>query len=252
MLQCFLTNVTVYRMTQGSMPPPKNPILGEVVAVVAQGTAAIMRLLQDQNAQRNERPHHTTLQQFLAINPPRFSKGRDPLEADDWLEEIKKHFNANTIRPVDYVTFASFQLQGAAGSWYSTYKDIKGDAVIMWDEFVRDFRAAHIPSGLIERKREEFLALRKGDRSMQEYNLAFVRLARYAPEEVSTEAKRIARFHGGLTTEIKYVLTQSSPRMFSEFFDQAIRQESAEAERAADKRKQREFNSSAVVHKKAK
>ena len=46
---------------------------------------------------------------------------------------------------------------------------------------MRDFRAAHIPSGLIERKHEEFLALRQGDRSVQEYNLAFVSLARYAP-----------------------------------------------------------------------
>ena len=123
------------------------------------------------------------------------------------MVEIKKHFNGNTVRPVDYVTFASFQLQGAAGSWYSTYKDNKGDTVIMCDEFVRDFRAAHIPSGVIERKREEFLALRQGDRSVQEYNLAFFRLARYAPEEVSTEAKRISRFRGGLATDIKYALT---------------------------------------------
>src|SRR4051812_25966834 len=150
-----------------------------------------------------------------------------------------KHFNANTVRPVDYVMFASFQLQGAADSWYSTYKDNKGDAVITWDEFVADFRAAHIPSGLIERKHKEFLALRQGDKSVQEYNLAFVRLARYAPEEVSSEAKRIASFRGGLATDIKYTLTESSLRLFSEFVDQAIRQESVEAERAAEKRKQR-------------
>ena len=71
---------------------------------------------------------------------------------------------------------------------------------------------------------------------MQEYNLTFVRLARYAPEEVSTEAKRIARFRGGLSTDIKYALTLSTPRLFSEFVDQAIRQESAEAERSTDKR----------------
>src|ERR1043165_5640142 len=100
------------------MPSPENPILGEAMAAVAQGTTAIMQLLQDQNAQRNKRPHHTTLKLFLAIKPPRFSKARDPLEADDWLAEIKKHLNANTVRPVDYVMFASFQLQGAAGSWY--------------------------------------------------------------------------------------------------------------------------------------
>src|SRR3954466_742469 len=239
-------------MTRSSVPPPENPMLGEALAAVAHGTTAIMELLQKQADQRGDRQHHTTLQQFLAIGPPRFAEARDPLEADDWLAEIKKHFKANAVREEDYVTFASFQLQGAAGSWYSTYKDNKGDADITWDDFVKDFRAAYIPSGLIERKREEFLALRQGGRFVQEYKMAFVRLARYALEEVSTEAKRIARFRGGLATDIKYALTLSSPRLFSEFVDQAIRQESAEAERSADKRKQREYNSAVMVHKKAK
>src|SRR4051812_39094276 len=221
-----------YRMVR--VPPPEPPMLGEDLAAVAQGTAAIMELLQNQVGQRGDHQLHTTLQQFLAIGPPRFSEAQDPLEADDWLAEIKKHFKANAVRKEDYVTFASFQLQGATGSWYSTYKDNKGDTEITWDDFVKDFRDAHIPSGLIKRKREEFLALREGDRTVQEYNLAFVRLARYATEEVSTEAKRIARFRGGLATDIKYALTLSNPAMFSEFVDQAIRQESAEAERSAD------------------
>src|SRR3954466_6480987 len=149
-------------MTRANGPSPENPMLGEALAAVAQGTAAIMQLLQNQGGQRGDRQQYTTLQQFLAINPPRFSEARDPLEADDWIAEIKKHFNANTVRPVDYVTFASFQLQGAAGSWFSTYKDNKADTMITCDDFFRDFWAAHIPSGLIERKREEFLALRQG------------------------------------------------------------------------------------------
>src|SRR3954462_3344387 len=239
-----------YRMVR--VPPPEPPMLGEALAAVAQGTKTIMELLQSQAGQRGDRQHDTTLQQFLAIGPPRFAEARDPLEADDWLAEIKKHFKANSVREEDYITFASFQLQGAAGSWYSTYKDNKGDTEISWDDFVKDFRATHIPSGLIERKCEEFLALRQGHRSVQEYNLAFVRLARYAPEEVSIETNRIARFRGGLATDIKYALTQSSPYLFSEFVDQAIRQESEEAERSTDKRKQREYPSAVIVHKKAK
>src|SRR4051812_18595713 len=51
MLQCLLTNVPVYRMTRASMPSPENPILGQAMAAVAQGTTAILALLQDQNAQ---------------------------------------------------------------------------------------------------------------------------------------------------------------------------------------------------------
>src|SRR3954466_6961213 len=103
-------------MVRASMPPPENPILGEALAAVAQGTAASMQLLQNQGGQRGDRPQHTTLQQFLAINPPRFAEPRDPLEVDDLLAEIRKHFTVNSVRPVDYVTFTSFQLQGAAGS----------------------------------------------------------------------------------------------------------------------------------------
>src|SRR3954462_130591 len=103
-------------MVRAGMTPPENPMLGEALAAVAQGTAAIMQLLQNQGGQRGDRPQHTNLQQFLAISPPRFSEARDPLEGDDWLAEIKKHFATNSVRSVDYVTYASFQLQGAAGS----------------------------------------------------------------------------------------------------------------------------------------
>ena len=111
-------------------------MLGEALAAVAQGTAAIMQLLQNQGGQRGDRPQHTTLQLFLAISPPRFAEARDPLEADDWLAKIKKHFTTNSVRPVDYVSFASFQLQGAAGNWYSTYRENKGVVEITWEDFV--------------------------------------------------------------------------------------------------------------------
>src|SRR3954469_24610119 len=57
-------------MPRANMPPPENPILGEAVAAVAQGTTAILQMLQNQGAQRNDRPQYTTLQQFLAISPP--------------------------------------------------------------------------------------------------------------------------------------------------------------------------------------
>src|SRR3954466_298767 len=80
---------------RASMPPPENLMLGEALADVAQGTAAIMQLLQNQGGQRGDRPQHTTLQQFLATSPPRFAEARDPLEAADWLAKIKKHLTAN-------------------------------------------------------------------------------------------------------------------------------------------------------------
>ena len=64
---CLLITILFYRMVRASMPSPKNPMLGEALAAVAQGTAAIMQLLQNQGGQRGDRPQHTTVQQFLAI-----------------------------------------------------------------------------------------------------------------------------------------------------------------------------------------
>src|ERR1041385_5340937 len=61
-----LISVPVYRMPRANMPPPENPLLGEAVTAVAQGTVAILQMLQNQTAQRNDRPQYTTLQQFLA------------------------------------------------------------------------------------------------------------------------------------------------------------------------------------------
>ena len=71
--QCFnhvLISVPVYRMPRANMPPPENPLLGEALTAVAQGTAAILQMLQNQTTQRSDRPQYTTLQQFLSINPP--------------------------------------------------------------------------------------------------------------------------------------------------------------------------------------
>ena len=79
-----------------------------------------------------------------------------------------------------------------------------------------------------------------------------MRLGRYAPEEVSIDAKRIARFRKGLSAELKYALTQCKPALFSEFVDATICQETARADLDAERKRQREFTSAAMVHKKQK
>jgi hypothetical protein len=48
----------------------------------------------------------------------------------------------------------------------------------------------HIPSGAIKLKRREFLALKQGNMSVNEYLDKFTQLSRYAPDEVNTNPKR--------------------------------------------------------------
>ena len=57
------------------------------------------------------------------------------------------------------------------------------------------------------------------------YHNEFNRLARYAGDEVSTEAKKMARFRGGFSPELKYALTNVKTKNFEELVNTALNEE---------------------------
>src|SRR3954467_11125635 len=73
--------------------------------------------------------------------------------------------------------------------------------ITTWADFSATFREHHILEGLMDRKREEFCNFTQGRLTVDAYNREFGKLARYAPEEVSTDAKKQARFRKGLSPE---------------------------------------------------
>jgi hypothetical protein len=60
---------------------------------------------------------------------------------------------------------------------------------ITWQQFRDAFRAHHIPDGVLKLKQREFLALKQGNMSVNEYLDKFTQLFRYAPDEVNTDPK---------------------------------------------------------------
>ena len=75
-----------------------------------------------------------------------------------------------------------------------------------WEEFKVKFIRTHVPPGLIKRMRDEFRELKQGRRTIVEYRDKFLSLARYAPDEIDTEAKKKERFLNGLHDEMQTVL----------------------------------------------
>jgi hypothetical protein len=59
-----------------------------------------------------------------------------------------------------------------------------------------------VPLGIVQLKEEEFQELTQGGRSVSEYVHKFMELAHYAPDDVSTEAKNMARFLKGLVGDL--------------------------------------------------
>ena len=82
----------------------------------------------------------------------------------------------------------------------------------------------------MDEKREEFLNLKQGSGSVCDYQGHFNRLGCYAPDEVSTDAKKQKLFRKGLAPKIRHDLNLIDCNSFQELFNKAMKAERGNAE----------------------
>ncbi|CAO2163361.1 unnamed protein product [Urochloa humidicola] len=188
-------------------------------------------------AQGQQRRGHPA---FLATDPPIFKETKEPLDADFWLNTIEDKFGLFPCNDNEKVTFAAHQLRDAAGAWWKNYKaQVVENHVITWAEFREAFRAHHIPEGILELKREEFLSLTQGNKLVREYAHAFNYLSQYAKEDVSTNAKKRYRFMKGLSLKLKNHLSATDFNDYNHMVSKAIMFEASMNELEADNNRKR-------------
>ena len=225
-------------------PPPPPEAWQAVMAATNANTQLIVQLLQECNqenqGQGNIQNHFATLNQFLANQPKAFSYCVDPLDAEDWITDIKKHFECSNVRPEDYVKFAAFQLKDQAADWWQQYKDSREGRVISWEDFCKDFRSHHIPTSVIEGMREQFRNLKQGSMAVYQYNVKFQNLACYAKQDIPDAKSKIYQFRGGLKDELQLALTLFEPDEFDQFYNMALKQEAAQLKIEASKKRIRD------------
>jgi hypothetical protein len=168
------------------------------------------------------------LGEFLRLKPSTFSGSSNPLDADDWLRIVKRKLEAIGCPENQHVHVPVHQFSGMALSWWDTFNAAVRDAT--WVEFEAAFREHHVPLGIVQLKEEEFRELTQGGRSVSEYIHKFTELARYAPDDVSTEAKKMAHFLKGLRLELKTILVSQDFLSFSHLWNKAIQVERAREE----------------------
>ena len=74
---------------------------------------------------------------------------------------------------------------------------------LSWANFLKEFSDKYIPVVYKARKKLEFLNLKQDDLSIAKYKIQFVRLSKYAPEEVATDELKRDKFERGLSLEIR-------------------------------------------------
>ena len=102
--------------------------------------------------------------------------------------------------------------------------------MMTWNEFGRVFAEKYMPVVYWDRKKIEFLELKQDDLSVAEYEIQFVRLSKYAPEEVASEELKRNKFERGLNLDIRDKMAIKPPT-YREVLETALRAEEIMNER---------------------
>src|SRR3954466_8017452 len=212
------------------MPPRRANT--EIPPKIAQLLATQNQLIQllTQNMQNNNNnppppppPQQDRLTRFLRLNPPTFTSSAEPIIADDWIRTINKKLDIVQAVGADRVRYAAHQLEGPVAEWWDNYQVTHPDIdAITWDQFELAFHTHHVAAGVMTLKRREFRDLHQLHRSVTEYGELFNKLAYYAPDDVSTDAKSQEEFLRGLHDEICIQLVAQKFDNFQELLDRAI------------------------------
>jgi hypothetical protein len=91
--------------------------------------------------------------------------------------------------------------------WWDVYEDAHEEPdSINWNKFKATCTSHHVPQGVIKLKKKEFQDLKQGTMTVSEYVLCFMKLSRYAPNDVDTDEKMQECFLNGLNDGLAYAL----------------------------------------------
>ena len=142
------------------------------------------------------------LREVQRHNPPVFHGEPDPTVAEDWLMRVERLFDLLEVEPDLRVRVATHLLTGDALQWWASVERIREGENLTWNEFSVAFQDKYFPMIVRYRKEEEFLALKQGNMTVQQYEAQFTILSRFAPGLVGDDAMKARRFQRGLREDI--------------------------------------------------
>jgi hypothetical protein len=131
-------------------------------------------------------------------------KAEDPLEADEWIQVIEQKFGLLRYSETQKPLFAAQQLRGPASTWWGNFVAVQpANHQVTWEEFKVAFREHYIPEGVLHMKQEEFMKLKQGGDTVNQYLNKFNHLSQYAIDQVNTDLKKRNCFMRGLNDRLQ-------------------------------------------------
>jgi hypothetical protein len=154
----------------------------------------------------------------------RVMESKFPLLLGDCPDDTKARFTAQL-------------LCGPARTWWDHFRAmLPAGHEVSWEEFKAAFRGHHIPTGILDRKLNEFLALNQGTCMVLQYAQAFNDLCQCVGYHADSDENKRDRFCRGLNTKLRERLNTVRADSFNELVNLAISQEDCIIAHRAEKK----------------
>lgn len=174
---------------------------------------------------QNQQVQATPFKAIKGVHPPEFHGTNDPTKAQAWIKEIEKAFKIVQVLENQKTTFATYMLKGEANFWWES-KETREEQVVTWDRFKDLFFEKYFPQTMKNKMEMQFLELKQGDMSVEQYEAKFIELARFAPHQVDTEMRKARRFEQGLKPWIYNKVSVFETKKYNKLVQKAIIAES--------------------------
>ncbi|XP_017423559.1 uncharacterized protein LOC108332764 [Vigna angularis] len=163
-----------------------------------------------------------TLESFLQHHPAKFNEKGLSDEADQWLRDMERIYDAKRCPDENRLAFTEYLLTREASHWWTSIKAILTDAhsPITWAVFRSKFYEEYFPNSVCYAKEVEFLQLVQGGKSVSEYTNTFKHLLRFNTMATSEEWQ-CRKFENGLRSDLKVLISSLCIKSFPSMVERA-------------------------------
>ncbi|KAK4382169.1 Transposon Ty3-G Gag-Pol polyprotein [Sesamum angolense] len=218
-----------------NIPPPEtNPFMQQFIEIMQRMTPQPQPQSHDAVIDKN---YEVVRRQGAKV----FAGTTDPAEVEEWLRNTERVLDRIECTSEQKLRYAVSLFEKDALDWWETISGSKNHPITLtWNNFLKEFADKYTPPVYRNHKMVEFLELKQNELSVAGYELQFVRLSKYATEEVSTDELRRDRFERGLRLEIREKIAIKPPS-YGALLEAALRAEETSLERSSTEAKRKKL-----------
>ncbi|XP_073153067.1 uncharacterized protein [Henckelia pumila] len=178
------------------------------------------------DAHRHRRGHReerrrVSMHRFMQVSPKPLAGGETPEAAEEWLERMKHCFREFCFTDAEKMESLGFLLEGRARKWWRSTSApcVAARGAATWTEFRTAFQIFYFPPALSQARASEFLVLRQGTMTIEEYQQKLFDLLPYCPHIAESFVAMFDHFLQGLNPEIHQMVAVGSDMTYEGLVD---------------------------------